>query len=84
MTLYGYAKVSVREPKAATSSGVTGRSGTARAWAHSWKDRQADVICDSGVGGNAVVEGVLNALAVLVGEAGGHVGHRVDKVWLWG
>ena len=31
---------------------------------------------DPGVGGCAVVEGVLDAAAVLVGEAGGHVGQE--------
>ena len=42
LTLYGCARVSVREPKAATSSGVTGRTETARAWTHSSKERQAE------------------------------------------
>ena len=42
MTLYGYARVSVRESNAATSSGVTGRSGTARALAQSSKECQAE------------------------------------------
>lgn len=65
-----------REPKAATISGVTGRSGTARAWVLSSKERRADAICDSGVVGNAGVQGVLDALAVLLGEAGDQRGEK--------
>ena len=39
MTLYCYAKLLVREPKAVTSSGGAGRDGTQRARVQSSKDR---------------------------------------------